>query len=207
MKTLTGNQNLVDPGFDQPPSNPLHLLQRWLAQADHLRIIEPRGLVLSTVDTSGRPSSRVVLLKTVDDTGIVFASSETSQKGVDLSKNAQACGTLWWRETMQQVNFYGLAAKLPPEASDLIFRDRTREAQAVAALSHQSAVMANEEELRSAVAKLVQQEEKIMRPKTWHGYHVNVETIEFWHGNPDRFHNRLRYTLHEGVWHLQKLQP
>ena len=128
--TLTGNPDCVNPGFDCLPDNPLHLLKEWLDSADRLKIVEPRGLVLSTIDDCGRPSSRVVLMKTVDDTGVIFASSETSQKGKDLEKNPIIAGTLWWRETMQQINFCGSAAKLPAIMSDEIFRERTPEAQA-----------------------------------------------------------------------------
>jgi pyridoxamine 5'-phosphate oxidase len=106
-KTLTGNPNLVNSGFDCPPDNPLDLLKRWLHTADLLKISEPRGLVLSTVNDEGTPSSRVVLLKTVNENGVTFASSGISQKGRDLQTNPIAAGTLWWRETMQQLNIQG----------------------------------------------------------------------------------------------------
>ena len=206
-KTLTGNPGLVNSDFDQAPDNPLHLLKKWLTIADQLKVSEPRGFVLSTVDIYGKPSSRVVLLKTIDDTGVIFASSETSQKGLDLSKNPIASGTLWWRETMQQINFCGVTTKLPTHLTDTIFTERTREAQAVAALSYQSESMTDEVSLRLAIAKLVHQSKKIERPETWHGYHIAIETIEFWHGSQDRFHNRLRYDLKDGAWGHQKLQP
>lgn len=205
--TLTGNPHLIDPGFDCAPENPLHLLQSWLKTADHLRIIEPRGLVLSTVDCQGNPSSRVVLLKTVDQAGVIFASSSISQKGQDLDTNPRAAGTLWWRETLQQINFQGHVQKLPPPVSDDIFNERTREAQAVASLSIQSTPLTNEKDLRGRVSQLVNQQDPIARPNTWHGYHITLNTIEFWHGGQDRFHNRLRYELINGMWTRQRLQP
>ena len=205
--TLTGTPELVHSGFDQPPANPLHLFQQWLETADQLKINEPRGLVLSTINSSGAPSSRVVFLRVVDDKGMIFASSETSQKGRDLSINPRASGTLWWRETLQQINFCGFAHKMPTSVSDEFFRQRTREAQAVAAVSSQSAPMANEDVLRSAMVKLADQSTEIRRPETWHAYHIAIETIEFWHGSRDRFHHRLRYDLKDGIWHHQKLQP
>ena len=106
-KTLTGNPALVHAGFDALLSNPLHLLQNWFKQAIKLNVSEPGGLVLSTVDSNGKPFSRVVLLKTIDDTGVIFASQSNSKKGIDISNNTSVAGTLWWRETMQQVNFMG----------------------------------------------------------------------------------------------------
>lgn len=206
-KTLTGNPDLVNSGFDFPPDNPLDLLQSWLHTADLLKISEPRGLVLSTVNTQNAPSSRVVLLKTIDENGVTFASSEISQKGRDLQSNPIAAGTLWWRETMQQINFQGTVTKLPHNISDKIFNERPIEAQVVATISMQSAPMINEQKLRTEVLKLLAQPEPMSRPKTWHAYHIEIETIEFWHGSKDRFHHRLRYELKNKIWQHLKLQP
>ncbi len=207
ITTLTGNPHLVDSGFDSPPYNPLHLLQNWLDMADRLEIIEPRGLVLSTLDGHGIPSSRVVLLKSVDETGVIFASSAVSQKGKDLEINPRAAGTLWWRETVQQINFQGKVTKLSPKVSDAIFEERTREAQAVAVLSCQSQPLIDEETLRENIIQLICNHDPIQRPHTWHAYHIALESIEFWHGSADRFHNRLRYDLRDEIWECQRLQP
>ena len=207
VSTLTGQPELVSSGFDKPPYNPLHLFQQWLKRADELNVSEPRGLVISTVDVNLRPSSRVVLLKTVDDKGAIFASSSVSKKGQDLLNNSHVSGTLWWRETMQQINFCGRIAKLQSHESDIIWYDRTYEAQAVAALSNQSAPMTDEAFLRQSVKDLINLKQEIKRAPTWHGYHIEIHEIEFWHGSKDRFHNRLRYDLREGGWHHQRLQP
>ena len=206
-KTLTGNPDLVNSGFDFPPDNPLDLLQSWLHTADLLKISEPRGLVLSTINRQNAPSSRVVLLKTIDENGVTFASSEISQKGRDLQSNPIAAGTLWWRETMQQINFQGTVTKLANNISDNIFKERPPAAQAVATISMQSAPMTNEQKLRTEVSKLLAQPERMSRPKTWHAYHIEIETIEFWHGSKDRFHHRLRYELKNKIWEHLKLQP
>lgn len=205
--TLTGNPNLVSASFDMPPDLPMQLFQKWMAEAERLKIIEPRGLILSTVNSSNKPSSRVVLLKSIDNKGVVFATSSKSQKGKDLENNAFVAGTLWWRETMQQINFQGCVMRLSDEISDAMFKERPRAAQAVASILHQSAPMVNEKSLRKATTQLVQKSNPISRPKTWYAYHIAIEDIEFWHGNKDRFHNRLRYTLKNGSWRHQKIQP
>jgi pyridoxamine-phosphate oxidase len=207
LMTLTGNPDLVDPGFDHLPDNPLILLQKWFDTADRLKIIEPRGFVLSTVDDCGNPSSRVVLIKAIDEKGVVFATSEQSQKGKGLMTNPIAAGTVWWRETMQQINFSGHVTKLPARLSDQIFQERLPEAQAVAVLSHQSAPMTDEKGLREAVLRLAQQSGKISRPETWHAYYITIDSIEFWHGSRDRFHQRLLYEFKNDVWQHQKRQP
>jgi dihydrophenazinedicarboxylate synthase len=205
--TLTGNHSIVDSGFDAPPSNPMLLFKQWLNQADVLKISEPRGFVLSTVDNSGKPSSRVVLLKDLDDKGIIFSSSSLSQKGKDLSSNPIVSGTLWWRETMQQINFAGAVTILPDDMSDAIFNERTMEAKAVASISIQSDIMRDEQLIRAAVTSLIKADKPISRPKTWHAYHIKIDSIEFWLGSADRFHNRLHYDLKAGIWHHHKLQP
>ena len=108
---------------------------------------------------------------------------------------------------MQQVNFSGIAQQLSSDLSDAMWSERTREAQAVAALSHQSACMLDEVALRNSVLDLIGSDKKIERPATWHGYCIKICEIEFWHGSQDRFHNRLGYAIKSGVWSYQKLQP
>jgi len=206
-KTLTGNPALVHAGFDALLSNPLHLLQNWFKQAIKLNVSEPGGLVLSTVDSNGKPFSRVVLLKTIGDTGVVFASSSNSKKGMEISNNTSVAGTLWWRETMQQVSFMGHAAKMLPSISDKIWNGRTREAKAVAAISEQSAVMLDEERIKQRIKHLINSKTNIPRPETWCAYHITIQDIEFWLGSQDRFHHRVQYKLNHNVWQHQKLQP
>ena len=205
--TLTGNPKAIDSGFDAPPSNPMLLFKQWLSQADALKISEPRGFVLSTVDNSSKPSSRVVLLKDLDDKGIIFSSSSLSQKGKDLSSNPIVSGALWWRETIQQIKFSGSVSILPDDVSDAIFNERSLEAKAVASISIQSDMMNDEQLLRAAVSDLIKANKPISRPKTWHAYHIKIDSIEFWLGSADRFHKRLRYDLKAEAWHHHKLQP
>lgn len=206
-QSLTGNPNLIDPGFNDPPANPLLLFQKWLEEAERLAVKEPRALVLSTSNKLGHPSSRVVFLRTCNETGIIFATGEKSAKGQELAANPWAAGTLWWPESVQQINFQGQAHRVSPERSDEIFQSRTREAQSVAVVSQQSAPLTDEADLKHQAAKLMNSTTKIDRPQDWHAYHLAVETIEFWHGSTDRFHKRLRYDLANNVWCHQYLQP
>lgn len=212
--TLTGNSTLADLDFDAPPPSPLILLEKWLDVAEKLEVNESKGFVLSTVSSEGKPSSRVVLLKGCDEKGVIFSTSQNSRKGRDLERNPYAAGTLWWRETIQQVNFSGFVEKLSKEISDKLFQERTRQAQAVAAISSQSAPLTDAQELRNKIEKLIKSNSTIDRPAEWHAYHLAIESIEFWQGNPDRFHKRLRYDLaRNGLdspntsWRFHALQP
>jgi pyridoxamine 5'-phosphate oxidase len=108
---------------------------------------------------------------------------------------------------MQQINFSGSATILPDEISDAIFNERSLEAKAVASISIQSDIMRDNELLRAEVANLIKQGKPILRPKTWCAYHIAIESIEFWVGDRDRFHKRLRYDLIDGFWQYHKLQP
>jgi pyridoxamine 5'-phosphate oxidase len=168
---------------------------------------EPRALTLSTTNNLGHPSSRVVFLRACDETGIIFATSEKSAKGKELSLNPWAAGTLWWPETIQQINFQGQAFPLSLEKSDEIFQSRIREAQSIAAVSQQSAPLTDEDDLKDQVRHLMNSAGKIDRPKEWHAYHITIQAIEFWHGSTDRFHKRLRYDLMKSSWRHQTLQP
>jgi pyridoxamine 5'-phosphate oxidase len=205
--TLTGNPTLVKPNFDTPPANPLIMLKEWLEEAERLGIVEPKGLILSTVNDHHHPSSRVVFLRACDEKGIIFATSENSFKGKELASNPWAAGTLWWRETLQQINFQGHVVQLSKEKSNEIFQARTREAQCVAVVSHQSAALAQEEVLQNEFQHLMSTKEKINRPEDYFAYHLVIETIEFWHGGLDRLHKRLRYERVNDAWLSQKLQP
>ena len=108
---------------------------------------------------------------------------------------------------MQQINFAGSVTILPDNISDDIWNKRSLEAKAVASISTQSDLMKDEQLLRASVYNIIKDNKPISRPKTWHAYHITIESIEFWLGDWDRFHNRLRYDLKAGVWQHYKLQP
>lgn len=205
--TLTGSPLPVDPDFNAPPANPLDLLQKWLERADAMGVNEPRAMVLSTVDVSGCPSSRVVLLKDCDEKGVTFGTSQSSTKAKEININPWAAGTLWWRETIQQINFRGRVTQLSDERSDKMFQERERNGQALTVISMQSTPLVDEQELRDKMTKLVNSTDKIVRPEKWHAYHLILDEIEFWQGYQDRFHKRLRYDLVSDVWQHQRLQP
>ena len=139
---------------------------------------------------------------------IAFSTSQQSAKRRDLEKNAWAAENLYWRETLQQVSFQGEVRQLGEKESNVIFAARPRAAQAVAALSEQSASLINESALRKRITCLLESDQKIQRPEHWYAYFLTIASIEFWHGSSDRFHKRLRYELDDGgAWSHQYLQP
>lgn len=205
--TLTGDSSLIQPGFKNPPENPLELFSSWVKQTEDLQIPEARGFTLCTADKEGTPSSRILLMKDFDNTGIIFCTSSLSPKGLEMQENPKVAGTFWWKETLQQINFKGTATSLSESDSDQLFQGRVRSAQAIASFSRQSQPLEDEPDFRKKVESMVESHQAIARPENWSGYHCKFTQVEFWVGSKDRFHERLKYTLDKGVWKKVQLQP
>jgi pyridoxamine-phosphate oxidase len=206
IETLSGDPTLELPEFDAPPTDPLPLLERWLQLADERGVREPRALALATADADGRPSSRILLLKQATPY-LVFAGSYESRKGRDLAANPRAAGTLYWRETLQQITVEGPVRKLSEEESDALFAERPQAAQASAVTSTQGEQLEDSAELRSAAEDLASNPEPLTRPPHWGGWRLDPDLVEFWHGSPSRLHRRLLYMKSDGAWRHQRLQP
>jgi dihydrophenazinedicarboxylate synthase len=206
VETLSGDSSLELPEFDSPPADPLPLLERWLRAADERGVREPRALALATADDRARPSTRIVLLKQIAPT-VVFAFSSASRKGRDLAANPRAAGTLYWRETLQQIVLEGPVEKLTEAESDALFAERPPAARAATAASRQGQVLGDPVSLRTTAADLVRNEGAVQRPQDWSGYRLDPDVIEFWHGSTDRLHRRLLYVKQGTAWTHQRLQP
>lgn len=206
VETLSGDPTLVLPEFEAPPEDPLPLLERWLEIADERGVRESRALALATADAKGRPSNRMLLLKQAAP-ALVFAGSYDSRKGRDLAVNPRAAGTLYWRETLQQIVVEGPVRRLSEAESDALFAERPAAGQATAAASRQGESLSDPAELREAASSLAHQTEPLRRPARWGGYRLDPDLIEFWHGSPDRLHRRLLYVKDGERWTHQRLQP
>jgi len=205
IETLSGDPTLELPEFNDPPADPLPLLECWLRGADERGVREPRALALATADAEGRPSTRILLLKQAVP-AVVFAGSYESRKGRDLDANPRAAGTLYWRETLQQITVEGPVRRLSEAESDAIFGERPADAQATTVASRQGKALEDPEALRE-VADSLGEEETLHRPTRWGGWRLDPDLVEFWHGSPDRLHRRLLYIKGERGWGHQRLQP
>jgi dihydrophenazinedicarboxylate synthase len=206
IETLSGDATLALPEFDSPPEDPLPLLERWLRAADEAGVREPRALALATADGEGRPSSRIVLLKQLSPT-LVFAGSYESRKGRELIANPRAAGTLYWRETLQQITVEGPVERLSEAENDALFAARPAAGRASAVASSQGEALTNPGALREKADQLAGAEEPLRRPASWGGFRLDPDLIEFWHGSPTRLHRRLLYVKGEGGWSHRRLQP
>jgi dihydrophenazinedicarboxylate synthase len=205
-ESLGGEILLELPEFDDPPGDPIALLRKWIEGARD-RVREPMALALATVDRDYDPSCRVVLAKEVDERGLVFTTHHGSRKGRDIDAVGRAAGTLYWRETLQQVNVAGPVERLTDDRSDQLFQERPVAAQATTTVSRQGQPLPDPRALRERAEGLATRGEPLLRPEGWGGYRLVPDRIEFWHGSTDRLHRRLCYARDGDSWSHRRLQP
>jgi pyridoxamine 5'-phosphate oxidase len=189
--------------------NPIAQFEKWFADAIEAQIYEPNVMTLATADKSGRPNARIVLLKGVDEQGFSFYTNYLSQKGKEIKKNPFACLVFFWAELERQVRIEGKIEKLDKETSEQYFHSRPIGSQIGAIASPQSQVIDDRESLEARVQELTQQYEgkQIPKPAHWGGYIVKPTSIEFWQGRPSRLHDRIKFTLVNGSWKIERLAP
>jgi pyridoxamine 5'-phosphate oxidase len=185
-------------------ADPLRQFERWYAEAAEAQDWVERT-ALATVDADGAPSLRMVLLKSFDERGLVFFTHYTSRKGRELAANPRAALLLHWASLGRQVRIEGRVERVSAAESDAYFATRPRGAQAGAAASRQSEVLASRNELDARVAELDGVE--IARPESWGGFRVVPRAWEFWQHRDDRLHDRFRYRRGEGEWVIERLYP
>ena len=189
-------------------AHPIPQFEKWLNEAIRSEVNEPTAVNVATLDTNGRPSSRMVLLKEVNPQGFVFFTNYHSRKGRALEANPYAALTFFWPELERQVRIEGRVQKLDEAASDEYFESRPYTSRIGAWASEQSEVIENQAVLvkRAAVVGL-KHRLHVPRPPHWGGYLVIPDCVEFWQGRPSRLHDRIRYRLHEGNWIKERLSP
>lgn len=189
--------------------DPLAQFSRWLAEAEESGVYEPNAMVLSTIDVDRLPSSRTVLLRTVDADGFEFFTSYTSAKGRALLAHPHVSIVFPWYLIHRQVIVRGHAEPTSPQISDAYFASRPRGSQIAAVASDQSQPIASRDLLEARVHELEKQYEggEVPRPATWGGFRVVPTSFEFWQGRSSRMHDRLRFTREDGSWALERLQP
>lgn len=189
--------------------NPIAQFEKWFADAVNAEIFEPNAMTLATADKTGRPNARMVLLKGFDETGFSFYSNYLSQKGKEIKRNPQGCLLFFWGELERQVRIEGKIEKLDKETSEAYFHSRPVGSQIGAIVSPQSQVISDRDVLEKKVTELTTQYEgkTIPKPAHWGGYIVKPTSIEFWQGRSSRLHDRIKYTLVNNVWKIERLAP
>lgn len=188
----------------------LPLFTRWLEEAGRRGVREPNAMVLGTVGSDGRPSTRTVLCKGADEQGVTFFTTTTSRKGTQLAQTGYASVTFPWLVTERQVHIEGACHPIDRADSLAYWRTRPRGSQVSAWASEQSRPAASVEELESLYAtaeRRLADVDDVPMPDRWGGFRLVPERVEFWQGGPDRFHDRVECRLAEGRWTARRLQP
>ena len=184
------------------------LYKLWSAICNH-RPPDINAMTLATVDSNGKPSTRTVLLKSVDARGFIFFTNYDSRKGRELAANPSAALTFFWSDLERQVCMAGTVTKLPVAESEAYHKSRPRGSRLAAWASNQSEIVPDRAALE---AKWRELEKKfpvdVPLPPNWGGYILQPERIEFWQGRPSRLHDRFNYTRQaDGSWKIERLSP
>jgi len=189
-------------------ADPFRQFHAWLAEALEAKVPEPTAMTLATVDEEGSPSARIMLLKALDDRGVVFYTNYESRKGRELAARPRAALTCFWMELQRQVRIEGGVEKVSAAESDEYFAIRPLGSRIGAWASTQSAVIASRPWLEARVkAAEAQYGDNPPRPPHWGGYRVLPDWLEFWQGRQSRLHDRLAYTREASGWKLERLSP
>ncbi|NND31587.1 MAG: pyridoxamine 5'-phosphate oxidase [Saprospiraceae bacterium] len=197
--------------IDQMLPDPVTQLQEWFDEAVRTEgEIEPNAMTLATVDATGQPSARVVLLKEILDGELIYFTNYHSRKGRELQTNPKCTVVFWWRMMHRQVRVEGTVRKVDESYSKDYFRTRPIGSQLGAIVSPQSAVIPSRQVLIDA---LKEEEKKLspgqlpIKPIHWGGYAIKPHWFEFWQGHTNRLHDRFQYRQQGSDWIIERLAP
>jgi len=190
--------------------NPIKQFDKWFSEALESEVLEPNAMNLATVNEHGSPSSRMVLLKGLEDNHFVFYTNYQSKKGIELENNPTCALTFFWPELERQVRVEGIATRVDPALSDVYFQSRPRQSQLGAWASPQSTLIENRsilEQRFKEMEKKFEGLEVLPRPHQWGGFKIDPFQIEFWQGGPGRLHDRIQYSKVDNTWKIFRLAP
>ncbi len=211
MTALTLTDRLFDDS-DTAPIDPCSLFEDWFDAASASEPNDPHAMALATVDETGLPDVRMVLLNARDQRGFCFFTNFESDKARQLLSSHKAAIVLHWKSLRRQIRMRGAVEVVSDGEADAYFSTRARVSQIGAHASRQSRPLANRYALLERVEtpkKSFGEDEPVSRPRNWSGFRLIPETMEFWKDGANRLHDRVRFTrdLPNGTWSRQRLYP
>ena len=188
--------------------DPFRQFSVWFEQAVLVEA-DPTAMALATATSDGRPSVRTVLLKGVDEKGLLFFTNYHSRKAREMDQTGRASLLFLWRAVERQVRVEGRVEKVTDAESDAYFDTRPLESRWSVYASRQSERVESRDALESRfdIARQTYGE-GVTRPRWWGGYRVVPDEFEFWQGRPNRLHDRLQYSRQtDGSWVKARLAP
>ena len=191
--------------------NPIRQFEKWSQEVRAKGVTEQDAIsmTLATATRYGLPCARIVLLKSFDEDGFVFFTNYNSRKANELEENARACLLFYWSAVWRQVRIEGAVERVSSEESDQYFHSRPLGSKIGAWASEQSAAIENREQLEKRFEEFgLKFGDNVPRPPHWGGYRVKPEVVEFWQGQENRLHDRLRYSRQDDRgWLIERLAP
>lgn len=196
---------------DQNPIDPYALFLEWLAQAHTSELNDPNAMAVASVDKSGMPDVRMVLLNQHDERGFVFFTNFGSEKGKQLLASKKAALLFHWKSLRRQIRIRGLVEQVSDAEADAYFNSRPLQSRIGSHASEQSRPLNSRQILEQRVEVLKQtfEDGDIERPEIWSGFRIIPTQIEFWSDGAFRLHDRIRFTKNKADenWISQRLFP
>ncbi len=189
--------------------SPFEQFSVWMKEAIDAQILDPNAMTVATADTNGVPSARIVLLKSIDEKGLVFFTNYESRKGKDLTENPKASVVFFWKELERQLRVTGEVEKISKKESEEYFKTRPYESQIGALASKQSSEILDRKSLEEKFEAIKSKypENKVPLPDFWGGFRIIPNRFEFWQGRPNRLHDRIAYLKEKDKWRIVRLAP
>ena len=188
--------------------DPLRQFKRWFDDARGTALPAPEALALATATPEGRPSVRMVLLKSANERGFTFHTNYESRKGDELIANPRAALLFHWQPLGRQVRVEGRVERVASEESEAYFRTRPLGSRLAAWASPQSRRLADRAELDRLYAEAQERfGEDVPLPPNWGGFRLVADAYEFWQHGDDRLHDRIRYEREGDGWAKTRLAP
>jgi pyridoxamine 5'-phosphate oxidase len=203
MNYQKGSLDISDVG-----SNPIDFFKKWLKEAIESNCDEPNAFVLSTADELNQPHSRIVLLKEITDSGIIFYTNYSSNKSGDITINNKVAVNFCWLGMERQIRFEGLCHKISKQKSQEYFKTRPVGSQVGAIASPQSkSVTRSFLENKFKEVELLSQTQELTCPDNWGGFLIEINKAEFWQGRENRMHDRIVFKMEKKSWQIDRVAP
>ena len=195
------NEKDVDP-------NPFVLFDTWFKAALDADLPDANAMTLATVNSEGKPTARILLLKDYSNDAYCFFTNYKSKKGEDIKQNPFGAMVFFWPELEKQIRIEGRIEHLLPEQSDKYFMARPVGSRRAAAASPQSTILKNRDELEKAIQDFKNKfGDNFKRPSYWGGYKLIPDKFEFWQGRENRLNDRIEFVLENENWNFHRLAP
>ena len=190
--------------------DPFALAQSWLTEAEQAEVNDPNAIALATVDATGLPNVRMVLLKEIEADAFVFYTNYQSAKGTEIAATGQAAFVMHWKSLRRQIRVRGTVSREDGPQADAYYASRSLPSRLGAWASQQSRPLKSRASLMAEVAKItVTKGPNPPRPPFWGGFRIRPVEIEFWADGEFRLHDRFRWNREKpgGKWQVTRLNP